>query len=461
MIKIKRIFLPILLFILEVGMYFVICDYLNIYDELMLNSAILYFLFMFIYGHYSLKTGLIWNEIQQLCKSSFCFFIALLVLVPHATGYERRLILVALVATMFIVSLLLTRTLRIIFRNVFARRTLVIGVGAEAARLGRITNNNRFALTKVMGYIDVCENGELEDIYQENIVKLDCPETPVFPYHQLDFVIKKESINQIMIAVPEAKKEQVDKIMNRIYDKVESVKYLPNVNGTVTFSSEVQDFDGLLLIATSRDKITVFDKAIKRVIDIAAGICGIIILGPIALYVKIKTVRSGDHESIIFSQERIGYHGKVVKLYKFRSMIPNAEEELERLMEENPMIKEEYLKNKKLKNDPRVTPVGKFLRKSSLDEFPQFINVLKGEMSFVGPRPYLFREKEDMSFYYDSIIECKPGITGMWQANGRSDVSFLDRCKLDDYYYRNWSLWLDLTIIYKTIKSVIYGKGSL
>ena len=457
----NRILLSVILFILEVTMYIFICDNLDIYDELMLNSGILYFLFMFIYGHYSLKTGLIWNEIQQLCKSSFCFFIALLVLVPHATGYERRLVLAALVIAMFATSLILTRTIRIVFRNSFARKTLVIGVGSEAARLGKITNNNRFALTRVMGYIDVCDNGELNEIHQKNIVKDECQGSPVFPYHQLDFVIKKEHIDQIMIAVPEASKEQVDKIMNRIYDKVDSVKYLPNVNGTVTFSSEVQDFDGLLLIATSRGRITVLDKAMKRVIDICAGICGILLLGPMMIYVKFKMVRSGDYESIMFSQERIGYHGKPVKLYKFRSMIPNAEEALEKLMEENEDIKEEYLKNKKLKDDPRITPVGKFLRRTSLDEFPQFVNVLKGEMSFVGPRPYLFRETEDMGIYYKSIIECKPGITGMWQANGRSDVGFLDRCKLDDYYYRNWSLWLDITIIYKTIKSVIYGKGSL
>ena len=456
-----RKLLPTFLLFLEVIMYNLICRWLDIKWELALNSGILYFLFMFIYGHYSLKTGLIWNEIQQLCKSSFCFFIALLVLVPHATGYERRLVLAALVIAMFATSLILTRTIRIVFRKVFASKTLVIGVGPEAARLGKITNNNRFALTRVMGYIDVCNNGELDDIYQENAVKDECQGSPVFPYHQLDFVIKKEHINQIMIAVPEATKEQVDKIMNRIYDKVDSVKYLPNVNGTVTFSSEVQDFDGLLLIATSRGKISLLDKAVKRVIDICAGICGILLLGPMMLYVKFKMVRSGDHEPIMFSQERIGYHGKTVKLYKFRSMVPNAEEELERLMAEDPNIKEEYLKNKKLKNDPRITPVGKFLRKTSLDEFPQFVNVLKGEMSFVGPRPYLFREKDDMDIYYESIIECKPGITGMWQANGRSDVGFLDRCKLDDYYYRNWSLWLDLTIIYKTIKSVVYGKGSL
>ena len=130
-------------------------------------------------------------------------------------------------------------------------------------------------------------------------------------------------------------------------------------------------------------------------------------------------------------------------------------------MEKDPKIKEEYLTNKKLVNDPRITPVGKFLRKTSLDEWPQFINVLLGEMSLIGPRPYLPREKQDMGQYYNSIIKCKPGVTGMWQANGRSDVEFNYRCKLDDYYYHNWSIWLDFTIIYKTIKGVVYGKGSL
>ena len=142
-------------------------------------------------------------------------------------------------------------------------------------------------------------------------------------------------------------------------------------------------------------------------------------------------------------------------------MVPHAEEVLEKMMAEDPAIREEYLTNKKLVNDPRITKVGHMLRKTSLDEWPQFVNVLKGEMSFIGPRPYLPREKEDMGKYYDSIIQCKPGVTGMWQANGRSDVSFDYRCKLDDYYYRNWSIWLDFTIMYKTVKAVVYGKGSL
>jgi undecaprenyl-phosphate galactose phosphotransferase len=457
----SRKILPFLLLGIEVLVYWGVSSYLDIVNELVINSGILYFLFMFIYEHYSLKTNLIWNEIKQLCKSHFCFFIALLVLVPHATGYERRLVLGELVIALFLITLVLTRTLRVVFRNQFARRTLIVGVGAEAARLGKITNNNRFALTKVVGYINVNDNVELKYIHQENIVRDEIRNALVFPYHQIDIVIRKEKIDQVMIAVPEARKEQVDHIMEGLYDKVATVKYLPNVNGTMNFNSEIQDFDGILLIATSHDRMTWYDRILKRAIDIVVGLLGVIMLLPMGIYVKIKTLRSGDHDPIIFTQERLGIHGKSVKIYKFRSMIPNAEEALEKMMVENEDIRNEYLTNKKLKNDPRITSVGEFLRRTSLDEFPQFINVLKGEMSFVGPRPYLFREVNDMGVYYDSIIECKPGITGMWQANGRSDVGFDYRCKLDDYYYRNWSIWLDLTIIYKTIKSVIYGKGSL
>lgn len=139
----------------------------------------------------------------------------------------------------------------------------------------------------------------------------------------------------------------------------------------------------------------------------------------------------------------------------------DAEKKLLDLMESDPKIKEEYEQHKKLLNDPRITKAGKFLRKKSLDEFPQFINTIKGEMSLVGPRPYLPNEKKDMGIYYDSIAKCKPGITGMWQSHGRSDVTFNDRCRMDDYYYCNWSIWLDLTILIKTFKAVFYGKGAI
>lgn len=454
---VNRKLMPIMLFAIEVVMYYFICLYFHMDTKLIIGSGTLYFLFMFIYGHYSLKTCLIWNEIKQLVKTSFCFFIALLVLVPKSYGYDRRIHLTVMVVAMFIISLLASRFLRIAFREIFARKTLVIGTGYEAARLGKISNNNRFALTSVKGYVDVNNTKDLFGFKQENIIK----HSRVYDYDNLNEAIENNEIEQIIIALPEANQQVIDKVMSDIYGKVASVKYLPNVNGTMTFSSEVQDFDGQLLIATSNDTIGILDKFIKRFIDILAGIVGVITLLPLMVYVKYKYVKSGDYDNILFSQYRIGKNGKLIKIYKFRSMIPNAEKELERLMKEDPKIKEEYLTNKKLKDDPRITPVGHFLRKTSLDEWPQFINVLKGEMSFIGPRPYLPREKEDMGQYYDSIIKLKPGVTGMWQANGRSDVEFSYRCKLDDYYYHNWSIWLDFTIIYKTVKSVVYGKGSL
>ena len=451
----NRKIMPIMLFMIEVVMYYFICLYFHMDIDLIVGSGTLYFLFLFIYGHYSLNTCLIWNEIQQLVKSSFCFYIALLVLVPQSTGYERKMHLTLMAISMFLISLLASRFLRIAFREQFARKTLVIGTGYEAARLG--SNNNRFALTNIMGYVDVNKTNELFRFEQENIIK----HSPIYEYDKIDEAIENLGIEQIIIAIPEADQQVIDKVMSDIYGKVDSVKYLPDVNGTMTFSSEVQDFDGQLLIATSNDEIGLLDKFIKRLIDILAGIAGVMTLLPLMAYVKYKYVKSGDHDNIMFSQERIGKNGKLIKIYKFRSMIPNAEAELERMMEEDPKIKEEYLTNKKLKDDPRITPVGHFLRKTSLDEWPQFVNVLKGEMSFIGPRPYLPREKEDMGQYYDSIIKLKPGVTGMWQANGRSDVEFSYRCKLDDYYYHNWSIWLDFTIMYKTVKSVVYGKGSL
>lgn len=453
----NRKIMPFMLFIIEVIMYYFICLYFHMDIDLIVGSGILYFLFLFIYGHYSLSTCLIWDEIRALVKSSFCFYIALLVLVPRSTGYDRRMHLTIMVGAMFFICLLADRYIRNAFRDQFARRTLVIGTGYEAARLGKISNNNRFALTKVEGYVDANWTNQLYDFKQENIIK----NSFLYSYEELDEAIEKLKIEQIIVALPEANEQVIDKVMSDIYGKVETIKYLPDVNGTMTFSSEVQDFDGQLLIATANSEMSALANILKRLIDICAGVAGCLTLLPLMAFVKYKYVKSGDFDNIMFSQNRIGKNGKMIKIYKFRSMVPNAEKILEDLMKKDPKIKEEYLTNKKLVNDPRITPVGKFLRKTSLDEWPQFINVLKGEMSLIGPRPYLPREKEDMGQYYSSIIKCKPGVTGMWQANGRSDVGFDYRCKLDDYYYHNWSVWLDFTILYKTIKSVVYGKGSL
>ena len=203
-----------------------------------------------------------------------------------------------------------------------------------------------------------------------------------------------------------------------------------------------------------------FTLFIKRIIDIIGAIVGIAILIPLTVVVWIGNRICKDKGPIFYSQERIGKNGKIFKMYKFRSMVVGADEVLQELLEKDEKANKEYSEFKKLENDPRITKFGNFLRKTSLDEFPQFINVLKGEMSIVGPRAYLIREKADMGDTYDTIIRCKPGITGLWQVNGRSSVNFKTRLDMDIEYYNKYSTTLDLEILFKTISAVLNKDGA-
>lgn len=212
-----------------------------------------------------------------------------------------------------------------------------------------------------------------------------------------------------------------------------------------------------------KDKVSVKELGYhftKRTFDIVCGLIGVIILIPVTIILKIITMATGDFSPIIFTQNRIGKDGKEFKFYKFRSMVPNADEVLFRTLEMDKIAAEEYKKNKKFKNDPRITKVGKVIRKLSIDELPQLINVLKGDMSVIGNRPYLPREKEDMEEYYNDIIKTKPGITGYWQVNGRSKTTFKERLEMEKYYSNNYSLIIDIKIFFKTFKVVLLGKDA-
>lgn len=199
---------------------------------------------------------------------------------------------------------------------------------------------------------------------------------------------------------------------------------------------------------------------VKRISDIFIGLIGTLFLIPLTIIVKIAYMISGDFESIIFKQARIGKNGKTIYIYKYRSMVPSADEVLFELMKKDKKIRDEYSKNKKLANDPRITKVGRFIRNTSIDEMPQFLNVLKGDMSVVGPRPYLHREIKDMSGYYNMIVTTKPGVTGYWQVNGRSNTDFVTRLKMDSYYCENKGLILDLKLFLKTFATVLGKKGA-
>lgn len=199
----------------------------------------------------------------------------------------------------------------------------------------------------------------------------------------------------------------------------------------------------------------------KRTIDILGGIVGILFLIPLTIGIYIANLVSGDKGPIFYSQERIGQNGKLFKLYKFRSMVVGADEKLEEYLQQNEEARKEFQKYKKLRNDPRITKIGNFIRKTSLDEFPQFINVLKGEMSLVGPRPYLLREREDINMYFNYVISLKPGITGFWQVYGRSNTTFDDRLNMDMKYYHQHSLKLDIKLLKQTIGNVIKKEGAM
>lgn len=198
----------------------------------------------------------------------------------------------------------------------------------------------------------------------------------------------------------------------------------------------------------------------KRSFDIACSIIGLVFMIPLTLIVKISYILTGDFKSIFYTQKRIGKNGKEFNFFKFRSMIPNADLELEKILKENKDLKNEYQLNKKLKNDPRITKMGDILRKTSLDELPQVLNILKGDMTFIGNRPYLPREKKDMGKSFDIIVKTKPGLTGYWQVSGRSDTTFKKRLELEEYYSLHAGLKLDIKIFFKTFAVVLLKKGA-
>lgn len=198
----------------------------------------------------------------------------------------------------------------------------------------------------------------------------------------------------------------------------------------------------------------------KRIFDLLFSLA-VLILGSPLFFLIAVAIRLSSKGQVIYSHERVGRGGKCFQCYKFRTMYPDADQRLEKLLLENPRLEEEWKKRRKLKNDPRVTPIGVFLRKSSLDELPQFWNVIKGDLSVVGPRPVVIDEIRD---YYGAkakkILAIRPGITGIWQVSGRSDQNYENRITLDEQYVDSQSFMLDLKLILKTIPGIFSFKGA-
>mgnify|MGYP001661060609 FL=1 len=206
------------------------------------------------------------------------------------------------------------------------------------------------------------------------------------------------------------------------------------------------------------DKKKVY-MTVKRTYDFVISGMALIVLAPIMLFICLL-IKIDSKGPAILVQERIGENGKIFKMYKYRSMVVGADKLLDKYLKENEEARKEYKKYKKLQNDPRVTKIGKIIRKTSIDELPQLINVFIGNMSLVGPRPYLPREKEDMKNLYNDIVKSKPGITGIWQVSGRNDISFDQRLEMDYTYNSDKSTMYDIKILLKTFKKVLEKEGA-
>lgn len=272
-------------------------------------------------------------------------------------------------------------------------------------------------------------------------------------------------ISQISLIKDKSFESRLDNDIRYFYQKnlwtdlkillITSVITIPTRN-----KGEILGYLNLTVKDIGRTILKGINRFFKRLIDICGAIVGIAILIPLTAAVAIINFVSGDRGPLFYLQERIGKNGKHFKMYKFRSMVVGADEILKELLANDEEARKEYAEYKKLKNDPRVTKIGKFLRKTSLDEFPQFVNVLKGEMSLVGPRPYMLREVEEMENYYNIVIQHKPGVTGLWQIKGRSDTTFKDRLNIDLEYHRNNSVASDVKILVKTVTKVLKSEGA-
>ena len=254
--------------------------------------------------------------------------------------------------------------------------------------------------------------------------------------------------------------EQVH-IINRIQPYVKNVIFVPDLLGAPVSNMDIDGLlDNSLMLLRFRNNLAHwYNRALKRVFDLVLSLLGLIVVLPVTLVIAVL-IRMDGPGPIFFAHRRIGQGGREFPCYKFRSMVPDAENVLKDYLAAHPEARKEWERDFKLKDDPRITHIGAFLRKTSLDELPQFFNVLKGDMSLVGPRPIIAAEIPKYGEYFADFCLVPPGITGMWQVNGRSDTTYEERVQMDTWYVRNWSVWIDIIYLFKTVAVVLERKGA-
>lgn len=279
--------------------------------------------------------------------------------------------------------------------------------------------------------------------------------------NDINWLATKDKKTQFIVAVESHQSEMRNTwLRNFMIKGFRYVSVIPTLRGMPLDSTDMSFiFSHEVMIFRVQQNLAKWSSRIlKRLFDIVGSISIIIILSPVLYYISRKVKQDGG--PAIYGHERIGKDGKSFKCLKFRSMVTNSKEVLDNLLETDLDAKKEWDATFKLKNDPRITKIGGFLRRTSLDELPQLFNVLKGEMSLVGPRPIITAELERYNDEVDYYLLSKPGMTGLWQVSGRSDVDYETRVYLDAWYVKNWSMWNDIAILFKTIGVVLKRDGA-
>ncbi len=271
-------------------------------------------------------------------------------------------------------------------------------------------------------------------------------------------IANKRHVFWAVVVPPEGKSIGVSSLIADFLYTIPHVHVLSELTGLPDHWNP-QRLDGLAGIHLQQNLMLPLARVTKRSMDTIAAILGCILLMPLLFYLAVA-VKMSSRGPIFYGHERIGRYGRRFRAWKFRTMFQNSHLVLDQYLDENPDAKEEWERDHKLRYDPRITRIGRFLRKTSLDELPQLWNVIRGEMSLVGPRPIVTAEIEKYGPYFGLFTMVKPGITGLWQVSGRNNTTYEERVQLDAYYVRNWSPWLDVYLLLKTIRIVLFAHGA-
>ncbi len=328
---------------------------------------------------------------------------------------------------------------------------ILIGAGKTAERALHFFHDDLGYRYNIVGFIDDAPISAKIPQQYKMLGKVDDAEN----------IVKNSMAQTVIITAPGMERDKLQKLITTVQPHVRNLSYVPDLIGTPMVGVEAQVlFAEEILMLHMRNNLAMRRNRIyKRLFDLACTIGGGLLILPIIAIVALL-VAIDNKGNVIFAHRRIGKDGKEFPCYKFQSMVPNAQEKLEEYLAANPAARKEWEESFKLTNDPRVTKLGAFLRKTSLDELPQLWNVIKGDMSLVGPRPIVRKEIERYGEYFREYAMVLPGITGMWQASGRSDTTYEERVAMDTWYVRNWSVWLDIMYLAKTFTAVLFGKGA-